>query len=454
MKQSEELLRRIREHGTLTRGDKASLIVSLSLPSMLAQLSSILMFYIDAAMVGHLGAQASASIGLVETSLWLLGGMTSAAAMGFSVQVAHAIGANDFVRARQILRQALLCTMLFALCITVAAASVYKLVPVWLGGNEEVVGDASIYFLICCFWLPFMQIDHLSSSMLKCAGDMKTPSVMNIIMCVLDVVFNYLFIFQLDMGVKGAALGTLVAAVITSLTLLYRLLVRNKHLSLRGRWEGFSLKGGYAGNAAKIGVPIALQHIMMSGAQIVSTIIVAPLGTVALAAHSLSITAESLCYMPGYGMQDAATTLTGQSMGAGRRDLCRSFGYMTVFGGMLVMSAMGLLMYIFAPQMIGLMTPVDDIVALGSQVLRIEAFAEPMFAASIVAYGVMVGMGDSLRPMIVNGVCMWGVRLTLAAALAPVYGLKGVWIAMATELSVRGIVYLLMLYRKLKKVEN
>ena len=185
----------------------------------------------------------------------------------------------------------------------------------------------------------------------------------------------------------------------------------------------------------------------MSGAQIVSTLIVAPLGNIAIAANSFAITAESLCYMPGYGIGDAATTLVGQTYGAARKDLCTSFARMTVGLGMLVMAFMGAVMYVFAPEMIGLLSPVEAIRTLGTTVLRIEAFAEPFFAASIVVYSICVGAGDTLRPAIMNLISMWCVRLTLAAWLARDYGLKGVWTAMAIELTFRGSLFLYRLFR-------
>jgi Na+-driven multidrug efflux pump len=189
-----------------------------------------------------------------------------------------------------------------------------------------------------------------------------------------------------------------------------------------------------------------LNHVLMGSAQIVSTLIVAPLGTVAIAAHSLGITVESLCYMPGYGIAEAATTLVGQSFGASRRDLCRSFARMSAGLGIAVMTVMGVLMWVFASELMSIMTPVEEIISIGTECLRIEAFAEPMFAAAIVCNGVFVGAGDTLRPAIMNLLSMWGVRLTLAALLAVSYGLPGVWTAMAIELTFRGVIFLARLY--------
>lgn len=440
-----DLLAYIREGREMTQGEKLRLIISLSIPSILAQISATVMFFIDASMVGHLGAKASASIGLVETTGWLMGGLGAAANMGFSVQVAHAIGANDFERARRVLRQSLVCCLLWSLSITTVALLVSDHLPYWLGGSAEIAHDASLYFALIGVFGIFYQIEGLGGSMLKCSGNMKIPSMLNICMCLMDVIFNYLFIYILGMGVMGAALGTGLAELVTACLMMYFLLVRSDMLSLVGRPGSFKPKADVVQNAIKIGAPMGLQHLLMGGAQIVSTLIVAPLGTVAIAAHSLGITVESLCYMPGFGIAEAATTLVGQSFGAGKRKLTQSFAHMSTGLGVAVMTLMGVLMWIFASELMSLMTPVDEIIAIGAECLRIEAFAEPMFAASIVINGIFIGVGDTLRPAIMSLASMWGVRLTLAALLATTYGLPGVWTAMAIELTFRGIIFLVRL---------
>lgn len=444
-KRNDALLASIREGKAMTQKEKLNLIVGLSIPSILAQVSNVLMFYIDASMVGKLGAEASASIGLVEAATWLFGGICSAASIGFSVQVAHFIGANDFVKARQVLRHGLVATLLVSIVVSVIASSISGQLPVWLGGGADIQRDASLYFLIYALTVPFLQLMILSSGMLKCAGNMHLPSIMSVVMCVLDVIFNYCFIYVMGLGVPGAALGTALAILVTALVLAWYALRRSKILALHLDKDKFVWMWDYIRNAFKIGSPIAVQYLLMSSAHVVSTIIVAPLGNFAIAANTFAITAESLCYMPGYGIGDAATTLVGQSVGAGQYNLCRSFAKLTVGLGMLVMAFMGVVMYVFAPEMIGIMTPVEEIRTLGIEVLRIEAFAEPMFAAAIVSNCVFVGAGDTLKPSIMNFLSMWGVRLTLAAFLAKTYGLQGVWTAMAIELTFRGTIFLIRL---------
>lgn len=446
-KKTEYLMESIRSGRTMARSEKLNLIVGLSIPSMLAQISTVLMFFIDASMVGHLGAEASASIGLIESTTWLVGSLLSAAATGFSVQVAHFIGANDFVKARQVFRHALICGLAFSVFLSLIGVGIHSHLPYWLGGGADIASASSGYFLIYSLVLPFVYLYHTSEMMLKSAGNMHTPSVMAVLVCICDVLFNYIFIYICKLGVVGAAMGTALAYICISLPNLYLSACKNRMLNLRQDHVRFHWVKEYVQRACKISIPIAIQNILMSGAQIVSTMIVAPLGNIAIAAHSFAITAESLCYMPGYGIGDAATTLVGQTHGAGRIDLCKNFAYMTVGLGMLVMALMGVIMYVFAPEMIGVLSPVEAIRELGTTCLRIEAFAEPFFAASIVTYCVCVGAGDTFKPAAINLGTMWLVRLTLAYGLSKSYGLEGVWIAMATELTFRGVLFLIRLFR-------
>lgn len=457
------LLALIREGRPMTLGQQIHLTVMLSVPAVVAQLSSIVMQYIDAAMVGSLGAEEAAAIGLVSTTTWLFWGLCIASSTGFSVQVAHRIGAGDMQGARNVLRQAVTSTTLFSFALAAIGVAISGVLPEWLGGDVSIHHDASLYFLIFSLFLPALQLNFLAGGMLRCSGNMRIPSLLGVVMCVLDVIFNFFLIFPTrhavvagidifipgaGLGVEGAALGTVAAETVVATIQMWYLCTHSSELKLTKEKGSFRPQVNILKKALRIGLPMGLEHVVICGAQIMTTVIVAPLGVFAIAANSFAITAESLCYMPGYGISDAATTLVGQSVGAKRRRLTRSFAFITVFMGMIIMGLMGLLMYIFAPQIIGLMTPVEEIRSLGIMALRIEAFAEPMFAASIVAYGVFVGAANTLVPCLMNFFSIWVIRLSLAALLAPTMGLKGVWIAMCIELCFRGIIFLIRLFKR------
>lgn len=455
---TESLLALIREGKKMSLGEQLRLTAYLSVPAIVAQLSSIAMQYVDAAMVGSLGAEASASIGLVSTTTWLFWGLCAAVATGFSVQVAHRIGAGDFEGARKVLGQSISATGLFALLLAGVGIGIGGALPGWLGADRVIRADAAVYFRIFALFLPVLQMSFLAGGMLRCSGNMRVPSLLNVLMCVLDVVFNFFLIFPTreilgmtvpgaGLGVTGAALGTVLAETVTACLMMWYLCRRSPLLKLSGQRGSFRPRGRTLREAVRIALPMGFEHFAICGAQIMTTVIVAPLGIVAIAANSFAVIAESLCYMPGYGIAEAATTLVGQSLGARRLGLLRRFARISVWSAMIVMGGMGVLMYLTAPQIIGIMTPVEQIRVLGTDILRIEAFAEPMFAASIVAYGIFVGVGNTLVPSLMNFGSIWGVRLTLAAALAPAMGLRGVWLAMCIELCFRGAIFLIRLCR-------
>ena len=441
------------------------LIVTLSIPTILAQISSILMQYIDASMVGRLGEENSAAVGLVSSTTWLFGGLCMAAGTGFTVQIAKLTGAKQHRKARNIVKLALICVLLFSLLLLLTGAALSSQLPEMLGGDKSIRKKASVYFLIFTLSLPILALNYVSAGMLQCSGNMKMPGILEIVMCFLDVIFNYILIFTSSsvelfsfkfiiygagLGIFGAALGTALAELITTVLLLYFLLVKSDLLKIR-KEEKFVFYRKDLITAFKIALPVGIEQIITCGAYIAFTAIVSPLGTTAIAANSFSITAESLCYMPGYGIGAAATTIIGQCIGSKRYDLTKQLGWLTALFGIAVMTLSGFAMYIFSPQMIAILTADANIRTLGVQILRIEAFAEPMYGASIVSSGIFRGAGDTAVPSILTFVSMWLVRIPLAFVLSKNYGLQGVWLAMCIELCVRGALFLVFLSTRFAK---
>ena len=463
-----DLLEELRQGKQLNNREQLFLTVQLSIPAIMAQISSVVMQYIDASMVGQLGAADSAAVGLVSSTTWLMGGLCGAAGIGFTVQVAHRIGAGEEKEARAVVRHGLFSVLIFSLILAGTGLLISQPLPVWLKGDPAVRPLASQYMMIFALGIPALQLGRTSAGMLQCSGNMRVPSILHIVMCGLDVIFNWFLIFpsrtisfsgreltipRAGLGIAGAALGTALAEICVAVLLLAFLLFRSRELRLR-KEARIPFQWGTLKKAVQISLPVGIESAIMGAAYVMVTRIVSPLGTISLAANSFAVTAESLCYMPGYGIEDAATTLVGQSIGAGRRELSRKLGWITTFFGMCVMTGTGILMYVFAPQMIGIMTPDPRIRLLAVQMLRIEAFAEPLFAASIVGTGVFRGEEDTLVPTLLNFFSMWLVRLPLGAVLSHRMGLRGMWIAMCIELWVRGFLFLGRLYLKGKKARN
>lgn len=403
-------IEQIQNGAEISLRDQLVLTAKLSAPAIMAQLSTILMQYIDASMVGRLGADPAASVGLMNSSLWMFWGVCSMITMGFSVQVAHRLGAKDRSGARAVLRQGIVACAIAGIIMSLIGICIAFPLPHWLGGGDDICHGASIYFVTFVSALPVLIMNYLGGGMLRSAGNMKVPGFLNVGMCVLDVIFNFFLIFPsrdisflgtsiyvpgMDMGIAGAALGTVLAECVCAAVMMWFLCVRQHDLNLRGE-EGrksYWPTRQVLKRASSIAVPMTIEHIVFCGAQITITIIVAPLGVIAIAANAFAVTAESLCYMPGFGIGEAATTLCGQCYGAGRYNLVRRFAYLSTALGMIVMTIMGIAMYLCANVMMDIMSPDIAITELGAKVLRIESWAEPMYAASIVAYGAMVEWG-------------------------------------------------------------
>ncbi|MGN0707093.1 MAG: MATE family efflux transporter [Faecalibacterium sp.] len=457
----EQLAARMRQGEDIPYSDTARAALALSVPSILQQMVVTVMEYIDAAMVGRIGAEATAAIGIVSSSTWLLHGIIVGLYTAFTIQAAQYLGADRQQDARGVLRQAILFTVILGGGAAVLGIGASRFLPGWLGADPALRADASAYFAIWSAALPLNMAMGLFSALLRAAGDALTPGLLSVLVCLLDVGFNFFLIspartielaghsvvvWGAGLGVPGAALGTAAATVIGGVLAAALLLLRDGPLCIRrpGSWR---ITRTCLHNLWKVGMPLAAERAALSSAQVVLVRIVAPLGTVSIAANSLAVSAEGLCYMAGYGIQDSAIALVGQAVGAHRRDMARRFAWLCTGLGMGLMALSGAGMWLLAPSLMRIFTADAAVVTLGAQMLRIEAFAEPMFGASIVASGAMQGAGDSTACFVLNLISMWGIRLVLASVLAPRLGLAGVWGAMCFELCLRGALFLLRLAR-------
>ena len=435
-------------------------VITLAWPAIIEQIMITMVQYIDTAMVGGLGQNATASIGITSTTIWLFNGFLAAAGMGFSVQVAQYVGAKREEDARDTVRQAVLFNIFFGLFTGTAAVVLSFWLPGLLGADPAIIPEASRYFRIIGYSMPFLLTSTMISSIIRCSGDMKTPMVLNILINVFNIILNFLFIYPsrtialggirfrfwgAGLGVTGAAIGSAVSTLLVSILLFLVLYLKKGPVQIHIR-ENYRFTKECVGTAVRIGIPVALERATLNIAQIVMTLTVSGLGTAAVAANHIAITAEALSYLPAYGISAAATTLVGQAIGAKQEKMAIRFSRISTYLGVALMSFTGMLLYLFAPQLISLFTQASEVKELGVQVLRIEAFAEPLFAASIVVSGALRGAGDSRCPFLLSFVSMWGVRIPLAVILAPRIGLAGVWIAMCLELCVRGVIFLIRLY--------
>lgn len=438
-----------------------SAVMFLAWPAIVEQIMITLVQYVDTAMVGSLGSAATAAVGLTASTTWLFNGFFNAAAIGFSVQVAQHLGAGRQEDAKRVTWQSLRFVVLFGIFLGAIAVALSFPLPSMLGAEEAVRPDASVYFRIIACAMPFTLGANMFSAVIRCAGDTKPPMVLNLLINVCNIILNFIFIypartvsvFGAQLRLWGAGWGVAGAAFASGLStavvcLLFVVVLFRKKSPIRISWKHrYSFERTCLKAAWRLGLPAALERATISVAQIVITAVITSIGTVAVAANHLAVTAESISYLPAFGVAVAGTTLVGQAIGAGRKDLAKRFARMVTWIGILVMTLGGLLLFTFAPQLIRIFSADPEVIGLGTQVLRIVAFAEPLFGASIVASGALRGAGDSKGPFLISLATMWGVRITVALLLAGSLGLVGVWLAMAAELCARGLIFMIRLYR-------
>lgn len=428
----------------------------LSWPAIMEQILATMVSFVDTAMVGALGKTASAAISVNAASIWLINGVLAGISTGYAVQVSHAVGANDDEQAKAVIRQGVLAAIFCGLAAFALYRSLAHFIPMWLGAVEPVLGQARSYLKVYTYCLIFEGGSIIFSGVLRCMGNTKTPLILNTASNVLNVILNFFFIYKTrtvsifgnaiivpgaGMGVTGAALGTVFAWAFAGIaTLLIALRQGDRYTVHRG--ESFKPDKAIIRQAIRLGLPSAAERAMVNVGQVAMTKVVAAIDNgMSLAANSIATTAEGLCYLPAYGISAASTAMVGQSVGAKNKEDARAYGALAAKLGFLLCIGTSVCLFLFAYPLASLFNTDQEVVAEAAKMLRVVSVSEPFFALSIIYTGALRGARDVRFPMIVGLVAMWGVRIPLAPLL--VFGLKlglaGVWIAMAADLILRGI---------------
>ena len=429
-------------------------LVFLSWPAIVEQVMTTLVSYVDTAMVGVLGAAATAAVSVNAACIWLMNGVLGGVGVGYSVQVANAVGAGDWARVRKTSRQGLLGGLAAGMVFLFAFQLLAGVLPKLLGAEPEVLPQAVEYLRWYTLSAPFVALLSVYAAVLRCMGDTRSPMAINTLTNLINIVLNFFLIFPtrtmllfgaeilipgMGMGVAGAAVASAIANGAGGILMAWMALKRQgEQVGLR---EWATPDREISLQAVKLGLPYALERASINLGQITTTGIVAHLGTVALAANHIAITAEGLCYLPAYGISFAATALVGQAVGAGSRENARAYGKLSGWLGFGLCVLTGLALFLFAAPLSALFNREPEVIGLSADCLRIAAFCEPLFAVSIVLSGALRGARDVGFPMWMCMICMWGIRIELAALFVYVFdwGLRGVWLAFALELSIRGL---------------
>ncbi len=411
------------------------IVLALAWPTMLEQLLAVAAQYVDSAMVGRLGAAATATVGATVTINWMVGSTLSALGIGFLAFIAREYGAKHYDNASRAVAQAVLAALVAGLAFTALTLGLSPFIPGWMNAAPDIRPAASLYFFIIYTPMLLRAASVVFGTVLRASGDTRTPMKVNLLMNIVNVILNFLLIYPTrdvrllgvavrvpgaGMGVAGAAIGTAVGFAVGGVAMSVALW-RHPSISPRGR----SLKPDWAilKPCLRVALPAALQRFGTSFGYVAFASLINALGTVSTAAHSIANTAESAFYIPAYGIQTAAATLSGNANGMKDQKYMKAITRTLLILEPSLMAVSGATLFLLAPRIMAVFTPDAEVIRLGSTVLRMVAVTEPLYGIAVVLEGIFMGVGDTMYAFACNIAGMWGVRVLGTAILTWVFGL-------------------------------
>lgn len=439
------------DRATLARVLRAE-IMRLAWPAILEYSLHTMVWLVDVAFVGRLGAEALSATGLGGQVYFFVLFVFGSVGVAATAMISRRVGAGRADEASRIAAQ--LTTVAFALGIVVTGL-MWLLAPGIFGATGLGPGVSAMgvsYLRIISLGAPLFLLRSVLAGAMHGFGDTRTPMILAGASGVFNVVADFVLIqghlgFP-RMGVAGAATASATAHVLgAALTIL--VVARGwtrARVHLRG-WLDFERPT--MATLARLALPAAGEHLLTDLARTLGVFIVAQLGAVAMGAHEVTAAAESLSFMPAWGFAIATSIVVGQNLGRGSPERA----VLAVREAVRMSLAFGLSMaalFILLPQpLVSLFTTDTGVVAIGTRLLRIAGFAQPFLAVGGVFGGALRGAGDTRSPMLAGGVSSWAVRLAATYVTIMVLGLPvdWVWWAMTADWAVR-LAWLWLAYRR------
>lgn len=383
-------------------------VVAIALPTMLEEILSVLMQYVDTAMVGRLGANATAAVSTSTTITWLIGSIPVAFGVGAMTQIAQAIGSGENHKISQVAKLSLIFAVGVGVVLEVLCLGVSPFVAGWMGASAEVAPAATRYFFWVSVPIVFKSLNIVLSAAIRATKDTKTPMFIGIGANALNVILDYIFIYMIGLGVDGAAYATCIASVISGVVTLIAFL-RHEEFDFKGSF--FDVDRTIIRRMWRLAIPVLLINVASTSGYVVFAGLVSHMGTIIFAAHSIAVGAEELFYIGGYGFKSAANTMVGISFGEGNHEKYRAVCVSSILATIGIMTISGVLLFIFAEPLMSFFTNDPEVVALGATVLKMVAFNEPFFGLYIITEGIYYGLGMTKYPFIIESCGMWLIRI-------------------------------------------
>lgn len=407
-------------------------LVFLSLPTVAEQILSTLLQYVDTAMVGRLGEQATAAVSITTNVTWLVNSAPTAIGTAALVLISKAFGAGDRNAVKKLVRQAFLLAAAAGVILGGASAALSPFIPVWMGAEQAICPSASRYFFIISVPFVLRSVSSVMGYALRAVRDTKTPMIISAAANGLNIILNYILIYTLALGVEGAAIATALSYSLSGIFMLYACF---KNEALAWRFKGTRPDKPLLRDYFRIGSPVLGSSVVSCLGYVVFASLVSGMGTTVFAAHSIAVTAETIFYVPGYGLRSASSTLIGNARGERNGEKLKEVGRLSVLLTIGVMLLSGVLLYFGSGALMRLFTPDAQVAALGADMLKIVAFSEPFFGLMIVLEGILYGLGRTRYSFFVETVGMWAVRIFFTFLCVRVWnlGLNAVWYCMIAD---------------------
>jgi putative MATE family efflux protein len=407
-------------HQDYTAGSLNRAILLLAVPMVLEMVLESLFAVVDVFWVGRLGANAIATVGLTESMLSLVFAVGMGLSLSTTAMVARRIGEKDGEGAAVAAVQAIVLGLLVSLAIGVPCFFLAPHLLHLMGASAEIVALGSNYTRICLGGSCAVLLLFLNNAIFRGAGDaaiaMRLLWVSNIINLVLDPCLIFGWGPFPKLGVTGAALATFIGRSIGVLYQFYRLLKGTERIRILTRH--LQLRFDVLWRLVRVSLTGILQFAIAHTSWIGLVRIVSIFGAAALAGYTIAIRIVIFVILPSWGLSNAAATLVGQNLGAGKPERAETSVWRTGLYNMIFLGTVGLLFVLFAEPVVRLFTQDPEVVRLGATCLRIVSCGNIGYAYGMVMLQAFNGAGDTITPTIVNFFGFWIIEIPLAYWLA------------------------------------
>jgi len=422
-------------------------VILLALPVLMEQFLNFCVGTYDIWLSGHLDENISKSatqaVGVAAYIGWLASLLFSMVAVGTTALVSRLWGARDFDEANLISNRSLALS---------AVAGVMFLLFIWptaplfaqaLGLDAQTAAITVNYLRLDSIGLVFASVSLVGSAALRGTGDMRTPMIVLGMVNILNIIVSTVLVYGWGpvaaMGVDGIVVGTVVARLSGGLLMIAAFCTKWTAIDLH--LHQLKVTGKAVRRILKIGLPAAADSSLFWMGHFVFLLIIRKIGDTEFAAHMVGIRVEAITYLPAIAFGAAASTMVGQSLGAGNKERARRAGHHAVAQCCLVGIVITALFYFKADAIYELMHNDPDVVRTGVPPFRLMALFQVPLVIGIIYVAALRGAGDTKFPLIMTAVSTFGLRVPLAWLFGIYYGwgLWGAWLGMCCDMLVRGI---------------